>query len=263
MDELDRMFRRLVHNIRAGFPDLVTRPFEVSALHQHLIPYRLNRGDLGIDTAEEYELTLMRLLSGARGLLNGDPDMQSALRAELESPNPDLSLFRAWGTASVSIAATSIRALDGQSPPVVRSPSPTSPTRQAEMAGRATLELPASGAAPVATMAPPKAPGAIAPGATTQSPKAASAAPAAAAAAQKAPAPAAPKAAATAAPVPVAVPRTHGAGCRYCGGELPEARDAHFCPHCGQNLSIKQCPACSTELEVEWQYCITCGRQVE
>jgi hypothetical protein len=271
MDELDRMFRRLVYNIRAGFPDLIARPFEVSALHQHVIPYRLNRGELGIDTAEEYELTLMRLLSGARGLLNGDPDMQSALRAELESPNPDLSLFRAWGTASVSIAATAIRALDGQSPPVVRSPSPASPTRQAEMAGRATLELPASGAAPVATMAPPQAPRATAPGATSQAPKAAPAAPVAAAPAPKAPAPAAAKAPAPAAakvvaavaPVPVAAPRTHGTGCRYCGGELPEGRDAHFCPHCGQNLSIKQCPACSTELEVEWQYCITCGRQVE
>jgi hypothetical protein len=135
MDELDRMFRRLVHNVRAGFPDLLTRPFEVTALHQNLVPYRLNRGELGIDTAEEYELTLMRLLSGARGLLNGDPDMQSALRAELESPNPDLSLFRACGTSSVSIAATAIRARQ----PVTtrgRSPSPTC-NRQAEMAGRA------------------------------------------------------------------------------------------------------------------------------
>jgi hypothetical protein len=67
MDGLDRMFRRLVHNVRAGFPDLLSRPFEISALHQHLVPYRLNRGELAIDSAEEYELTLMRLLSGDRG----------------------------------------------------------------------------------------------------------------------------------------------------------------------------------------------------
>lgn len=292
MDELDRMFRRLVHNVRAGFPDLLTRPFEVSAVHQQLIPYRLNRGELGIDTAEEYELTVMRLLSGTRGLINGDPDMQSALRTELESPNPDLSLFRAWGTASISIAPTAIRALDNQSPPAVRSPSPSSPSRQAEMAGRATLELPTSGAAPVATMAPPQAPRTTGVGSPSTVPK--SVASAAAAVAPKAPAPqvstvpvaaarTAPSAAAKTVPaaaaktvpaadpkvvpaattVPVAVPRVHGTGCRYCGGELPDGRDAHFCPHCGQNLSIKQCPACSTELEVEWQYCITCGRQVE
>ena len=227
MDELDRMFRRLVHNVRSGFPDLLTRPFEVTTLHSQLIPYRLNRNELGLDSAEEYEITLMRLLAGTRGLVSGDPDMQAALQAELESPNPDLSLFRAWGTSAVSLNANAIRALDTQSPVPIRHPSPVAATRQAEMAGRATLELPTPGAAPVA-----------APVATPPSSR---------------PAPA---------QAPAHVPAA-GHGCRYCGGELPDGREAHFCPHCGQNLSIKQCPACSTELEVEWQFCITCGRQVE
>jgi hypothetical protein len=130
MDELDRMFRRLVHNVRSGHPDLLSRPFEVSAIHQHIIPYRLNRVELAIDSVEEYEVTLMRLLSGARGLLQGDPDMQAALQAELESPNPDLSIFRAWGTASVTIPATAVRTLDSQSPPAVRISRPLA-TRQA------------------------------------------------------------------------------------------------------------------------------------
>ena len=58
MDEMDRMFRRLVHNVRAGFPDLLTRPFEVSSLYQTLIPYRLNRTELGIDSSEEYDNTV-------------------------------------------------------------------------------------------------------------------------------------------------------------------------------------------------------------
>jgi hypothetical protein len=220
MDELDRMFRRLVHNVRAGFPDLLTRPFEVAALHQHLIPYRLNRRELGIDSAEEYELTLIRLLAGTRGLLEGDPEMQAALRAELESPNPDLSTFRAFGTASISIAPAALRTLDSQAA-APRTAEPAAATRQAEMAGRATQELPTSGSGPAVAR-------------TAAAPRAA-----------------------------VPVTRATGPGCRYCGGDLPEGRDVHFCPHCGQNLSIKQCPACSTELEVEWQFCITCGRQVD
>lgn len=245
MDELDRMFRRLVHNVRAGFPDLLARSFDVSALYQTLIPYRLNRTELGIDSAEEYELTLTRLLAGSRGLLNGDPDMQAALQAELESPNPDLSVFRAWGTASVSINATAVRSMDIQATVAVRHPSPPASTRQAEMAGRATLEVPASA---VATISAP---------ATRLS------------AANTATSVATPPATRPAAAVPAtpgalahtAVAHAPGTGCRYCGGELPEGREAHFCPHCGQNLAIKQCPACSTELEVEWQFCITCGRQ--
>jgi hypothetical protein len=250
MDELDRMFRRLVHNVRAGFPDLLTHPFEVAAIHQHLIPYRLNRSELGIDSAEEYELTLTRLLSGARGLLDGDPDMQAALRAELEAPNPDLSVFRAWGTASVSIPSAAVRALDSQSPPTVRVSQPVAGTRQAEMAGRATLEVTASTAAPRPARAVATA---------IASPPATTAVPAKPIPAYDAPAkPSAPSPANTA-----PIQRTHGTGCRYCGAELPDGRDAHFCPHCGQNLTVKQCPACSTELDVEWQFCITCGRQME
>jgi hypothetical protein len=48
--------------------------------------------------------------------------------------------------------------------------------------------------------------------------------------------------------------------CRYCGGELPEGRAITFCPHCGQNLTVLNCPACGTELDVGWKFCTTCGR---
>jgi predicted amidophosphoribosyltransferase len=51
-------------------------------------------------------------------------------------------------------------------------------------------------------------------------------------------------------------------GCRYCGGEIPEGRSIVFCPHCGQNITVRLCPACSAELEVEWRFCPTCGRGV-
>ena len=53
MDELDRMYRRLVQNLRAGFPDLLARPFEVSELYTTLVPYRHNRRELGLETKRE------------------------------------------------------------------------------------------------------------------------------------------------------------------------------------------------------------------
>jgi hypothetical protein len=229
MDELDRMYRRLVHNIRAGFPDLLSQPMEVASVYQHLIPYRLNRRELGLESADEYELTLTRLLSGARGLLQGDPEMQAALRSELDSPNPDLSAFRAFGTARVQLAPGAVSELDAQgsseltaSPASSHAAPPPPPRQQADLAGRATEEI-----ATASTAAPPAA----------VTPKAAV--------------------------VTRIAPSVRRSGCRYCGGELPEGRAVHFCPHCGQNLTVKQCPACSAELEVEWQFCITCGRQVE
>src|SRR3982751_3787470 len=109
MDELDRMYRRLVQNIRAGFPDLMSRPFEIAEVYTTLIPYRHNRRELELDTNQDYEHALLRLLSGERGYLVGDPQMQADLRAEIESPNPDLTKFRASPTTMVSIAADGAR----------------------------------------------------------------------------------------------------------------------------------------------------------
>lgn len=53
---------------------------------------------------------------------------------------------------------------------------------------------------------------------------------------------------------------TKPCGCRYCGNRLPEHRRMTFCPHCGMDMTKRQCPACSTELDVNWRFCVTCGR---
>ena len=52
-------------------------------------------------------------------------------------------------------------------------------------------------------------------------------------------------------------------GCRYCGGRLPDGRAVTFCPHCGLDLTKRQCPACCTELDAGWRFCVTCGRSAE
>lgn len=49
--------------------------------------------------------------------------------------------------------------------------------------------------------------------------------------------------------------------CAYCGGTLPAARKVNFCPHCGQPPSGElRCPACGSEVDVAWAYCVGCGR---
>jgi len=50
--------------------------------------------------------------------------------------------------------------------------------------------------------------------------------------------------------------------CRYCGGDLPPGRTLHYCPHCGQNLQIRNCPACGAEVEAGWRFCVACGKAV-
>jgi len=52
-----------------------------------------------------------------------------------------------------------------------------------------------------------------------------------------------------------------GNQCEYCGGVLPGSRKVNFCPHCGQPPSGDlKCPACGSEVDVGWAYCISCGR---
>lgn len=51
-----------------------------------------------------------------------------------------------------------------------------------------------------------------------------------------------------------------GEECAYCKGPLPGGREVSFCPHCGQDLTLVHCPACGSELERGWKFCVTCGR---
>lgn len=60
-----------------------------------------------------------------------------------------------------------------------------------------------------------------------------------------------------------AKPESKPCGCRFCGNRLPENRRMTFCPHCGMDMTKRQCPACSTELDVNWRFCVTCGRSAD
>jgi hypothetical protein len=266
MDDLDRLFRRVVHNVRAAYPELLTQSFEVSQLYQQVVPYRLNRRELGVETVEDYELALMQLLSGARGYLTGDADMQRALQDELESLNPDLSAYRGYATSRIALAADAVRAIDQQ--PIVqavaapaaaaRGSSATSAAARGSaspessaVATRATERMRTSGTATPDT--PPPPPGARKGGGAATHHQSSAA---------MAPSKSTPPAAAATSPSKTADAAGDAAACRYCGGSLPHGKNIVFCPYCGHDLTVQHCPACNTELEIGWRFCITCGRQV-
>src|SRR5687767_13588988 len=112
MDNLDRMFRHLVRTIETRNPQYLTRPFEVAELYQTILPYRFHRRELGLDTNHAYELTLLELLSGARGYLVVDDRMRATLRKELGSGNPDASVLREFAASHVALASDAVRRLD-------------------------------------------------------------------------------------------------------------------------------------------------------
>jgi hypothetical protein len=61
-------------------------PFTVQELYDTLVPYRHYRRDLGIETNQDYEAALTRLLSGENGYIRADQAMQDRLKKELASP---------------------------------------------------------------------------------------------------------------------------------------------------------------------------------
>lgn len=249
MDDCERLYRRLVHNTRASAPELLGRPFEVSRIYQQLVSYRDNRNVLEFTTNDEYELALCQLLAGTRGFLQSEPEMQHAVRAELESPNPDLSVYRGFSTARVSFGVDALRAeMLRPTPQSTRSVAAPSPANQSIISARPTeaVDTPMeqtrpAGVKQVTASVPPvaKAPAPSVPRPSTQ-----------------------PSSGAPSMPVARPVPPVSklGASCRYCSGTLPEGRSVVFCPTCGHNLTVKHCPACNSELEVGWKFCITCGR---
>ena len=108
-DQLDRLFNLLVRRIEQLRPEYLSRAFLASEISRVFVSYRSTRSSLRVETAEEYELLLLRLLSGERGLIISDVTKQDALRRELNSGNPDLRMLEAYGAEKVSLAATAMQ----------------------------------------------------------------------------------------------------------------------------------------------------------
>jgi hypothetical protein len=221
------MFRCLLQVMSSTYPQYLTQPFEVAEIYQNLIPYRHHRRELRIETNEDYQVALCRLLSGERGYLVADDALADTMRNELSSPNPNTAIYRDFAASRVALG-------------------PNAQKRWQEMGGDASSLVRPAGEARGTPVPPPPPPISWNDGGT------------------RAPATAQAQAAAPAARATSAASGTNhdSESCRYCAGALPEGRSAMFCPHCGQNLTIQRCPACGTELEIDWKYCITCGRGV-
>lgn len=222
MDDLDRLAFRLVRTVRNSYPHLLTQEFTLTDLEERLLPFRDARREMSDTGPEAWEVTVLRMVSGEREYLTTDADLQLACRQALALDSPTLALVRPWSTATLRLgsSATTVGAERVSAAPT----DPFSATAVGFEFSSSALRL----ATPASAVRPRPAP--------------------------EVPAP-------TAGPnrsTPGAVLKS--CGCRFCGGKLPGERKLTFCPHCGVNLTMRQCPACSTELDVNWRYCVTCGR---
>jgi hypothetical protein len=236
-DELDRLFRRLVRNLADLDPSRVHGPVEVAEISERLVPYRTHRAQLQIDTHEDYEMAVLRLLAGERGYAFVEPaEAREALEREVGGVNPDPGFFHHFPTAKVTFDPGQVRdALEAVTAGVAEPAEPPEPEAHAEGGTPWFPEVPADQSeADAGLVVPAGEGGAELPFALEEDATGGEA----------------------------VAPRPGSAPCAFCGGELPVGRAVIFCPHCGQNVGVVHCPSCGTELDVGWRFCITCGRQM-
>ncbi|MGD2134636.1 MAG: zinc ribbon domain-containing protein [Gemmatimonadales bacterium] len=233
MDDLDRLFGQLVTVLAEATPSRLRSSFEVAELYQRILPYRRYKLALQLDSIEDYEMAILRLLAGERGYATVHPaDVQDVLRAEIQTVNPSPAAFREYAAATVTLDRVSVgRFLDEETdyaPPGMRSTPSTAdepaPTPEPPTVPERPTETPADHPAsdvPATTAEPPPAP-------VTQ-------------------------------PGLVFEAVSASRRCPHCRGELPSDRRAVYCPHCGHQLDTRTCGRCGEPIERDWKFCLACG----
>ncbi|HWA16333.1 MAG TPA: zinc ribbon domain-containing protein [Gemmatimonadales bacterium] len=245
MTDLERLFRRLVDNLIAIDPARLHRPLTIGDLLGSIIPYRTTRRALSIDSAEDYDVLVMRLCAGEAGFVRMlSDDVAQVLRDQISSPNPDLDVLREHKQAELVLQTEPLAHALGPgpeeafAPPEVEEffeePEPEPPSRRApSLRSEQAAEPPSRRISFAAEPAPPMVPP---PPRITAEPT------------KRTPSP------------PSAGLHAEGSTrCSFCGGRLPSGRTINFCPHCGQNQSMNRCPECQSDLEIGWKHCINCG----
>lgn len=230
---LSRFHELLAEAIRERRPGAVNRPVTVAEIYQDLVPYRAVRDRLGIEMNADYEYALVRLLAGEHGLLRLEPPhAREEIAEELESPNPNLGIYRKFAACDVWVSMPPAKA------PAATSVDAFEPTG---VPGSERLTGPATWSPPIATSPAPEAPPSPTVVADVTPPAAA----------------VDPGVARTSAPSPARVQPP--ASCAFCNGPLPAEREVRYCPHCGEDQRRQPCIACGEVLEPDWRYCIACG----
>jgi len=205
--DLERFFRRLVSNLASTDPARLHRPLPLTDIQHSIVPYRVNRRALQVETSEDYELVLLRLCAGEEGLVRTEPEEARARFAEeVRSSNPDLDVLHRYENVVVTLRSEPLAEALGPRPELAY--APPDPEPEPALPDLSDVEEDEFSEPEIAS--PPE-------------------------------------------------PDPH---CLYCGGALPGNRTIKFCPHCGQNQTLAECPRCRSELEPGWRHCVNCGAAV-
>lgn len=230
-----QLHRTLVDALRRARPGAMHKPITVAEIYQDILPYRDARGAVGFEINADYEHTLLRLLAGEGDLARIEPrEVRDKLRMELESPNPDVGLFRNYAACDVWVS------IDPSEDPVadVDELMAANSWEEEFLSDEDEDEIDFTPAATKEAPVPPRFEIAADP-------------------------------AESEAPSPASRPHEHVPGeegesvpCAFCSAELPVDRLVNFCPFCGTDQSRQPCPSCGEMLEPLWRFCVACGTRI-
>ena len=231
---LRKFCHALIEEIQVQRPEYLTSAFTVAEIYQNLLPYGSNRERIGVELNGDYEEALLRLLAGEGGFLT--LESEAALRdlqAELETPNPNMGLYRDYAAADVRLNKPF---LDMTSPVVSEEPEAVYQTEVPEyklfpegvmhetpkfpVLKEQLLSKPED--SDYESNEPPSSGDTLIEGRA----------------------------------------ETDHITCQSCKTDLPVRHDLNFCPFCGTDLKVVRCDECSKELQVEWRFCVSCGTEV-
>ncbi len=228
MTELERFAAVLLaqwHN-EAG---RATAALGVADLLDRVLPYRAARRALAIESSEEYEALVLRMIAEESGLVTTDPlEFAEMARTTLETKIPDLDVLRLLRSATITFTDDAISRLDG-----VRPLPPATADQQPAQAGPGADVLPMRRAPEVADH--------TATATATPAPR-------------------------DTAPPPPFLTRVAftapGTTCWQCSAPLPQDRAVKFCVECGADQRKPRCGACGSDVEPGWKHCAECGAPV-
>ncbi|NJD08922.1 MAG: zinc ribbon domain-containing protein, partial [Gemmatimonadetes bacterium] len=196
------------------------------------------RAALGLELTADYEHTLLRLLSGDVLLARIEPAAaREQMQRELESPNPNVALYRKFAGCDVWLLASGAPTPDWVTAHLAET---TAPAPADAAPGETEIPEPPTAGAPRA-----RAPEQTQDTMSEQE-----------------------QAGAEAGRKPVARPRAtppetaEPGRCAFCDSLLPVSRAVRFCPFCGADQSQRPCGVCGEPLQADWAFCIACGEAV-
>lgn len=238
---VDRLYAALTDALRQSRDRPFSAPVTVAEIYQDLVPYRVVRGAIGFEMNADYEHALLQLLAGIDGLARMEPDQAATeLRHELESPNPNVGLFRKFAACDVWIADPG-----DEEPPVAESQSAVQESGREESAADERFAPEPVDEMDAATPAVQdddvlelnadevvNETNHTATTATHDQPMNSSS---------------------------DASPGDGPRRCVFCDTPLPAGRLIRFCPHCGADQTRRPCVECGEPLDNGWRFCVACG----